>query len=89
MPSFQAAGARPFGVNPASAESHASYAAKLGFTFPLLSDPDRAIARAYGALKEDGRGIQRTVYAIRPDGTVALAVRGAPAPAEILATLAT
>jgi peroxiredoxin Q/BCP len=88
MSSFHAAGARPFGVNPASAESHASYAAKMGFAFPLLSDPDRAIARAYGALKEDGRGIQRTVYAIRPDGRVALAVRGAPPPAEILAALA-
>jgi peroxiredoxin len=53
-----------------------------------LSDPDRAIARAYAALKDDGQGIQRTVYAVRSDGTIAFAARGAPPPAEVLAALA-
>jgi peroxiredoxin len=57
----------------------------MHFGFPLLSDPDRAIARAYGALKDDERGIQRTVYGVRRDGTIAYAVRGAPPPAEIVA----
>lgn len=89
MESFRKAGTQPFGVNPASADSHARYAEKMGFDFPLLSDPDRAVARAYGALKEDGRGIQRSVYAIRADGTVAFAARGAPPPSEILASLRT
>ena len=79
------AGARPFGVNPAAVESHARYVDKMHFGFPLLSDPDRTIARAYGALKEDGRGIQRTVYGIRRDGTIAFAARGAPPPAEVVA----
>ena len=37
---------RPFGVNPASPERHASYAAKLGLPFPLLSDHDLAISRS-------------------------------------------
>ena len=81
------AGARPFGVNPAGVDSHARYADKMHFGFPLLTDPERAIARAYGALKEDGRGIQRTVYGIRRDGTVAFAARGAPPPAEVAAAL--
>jgi peroxiredoxin Q/BCP len=85
---FRSAGAQPVGVNPASTESHAAYARAMGFDFPLLSDSDRAIARAYGALKEDGRGIQRTVYAIRPDGIIAYAVRGAPTTSDILASLA-
>ncbi len=84
---FRRAGAQPLGVNPAGVESHASYARAMRFGFVLLSDPDRAIARAYGALKEDGRGIQRTVYAIRPDGIIAFAVRGAPPAAEILSAL--
>ena len=73
------------GVNPAGVESHASYAAKLGLPFPLLSDADRAVASAYRALKPDGRGIQRTVYGIRSDGTIAFAARGAPAPNDIIA----
>jgi peroxiredoxin Q/BCP len=78
MPKFERAGMQPFGVNPARPESHLSYVQKMRFNFPLLSDPDRAVALAYHALKEDGKGIQRTVYVIDTDGTVRFAKRGAP-----------
>jgi len=71
-------GIQPFGVNPAAVESHARYVEKMKFNFPLLSDPDRAIARAYHALKDDDTGIQRSVYVVARDGTVVFAVRGAP-----------
>ena len=36
---------RPFGVNPASVESHADYAARLKLPFPLLSDAGLRISR--------------------------------------------
>jgi thioredoxin-dependent peroxiredoxin len=85
---FQAQGIRPFGVNPATVEDHARYVTKMAFTFPLLSDGDRAIATAYHALKDDGRGIQRSVYVVAKDGTVAFAQRGAPAVSEIVAAVA-
>jgi len=75
------------GINPASVASHEKYAASFQFPFPLLSDAERAVARAYRALKEDGKGIQRTVYLIAADGTVAFAQRGAPAAHAILAPL--
>jgi peroxiredoxin Q/BCP len=75
-------------VNPADVESHVKYVEKFRFNFPLLSDPDRAIARSYQALKDDGRGIIRTVYLITRDGTVAFAERGTPAVAEIVAPVA-
>lgn len=75
---FQSAKMQPLGVNPASIESHQNYVEKFRFNFPLLSDPERAIARAYHALKDDGKGIQRTVYVIGSDGTVRFAQRGAP-----------
>lgn len=84
---FEKAGVQPLGVNPASVDAHARYAAKMHFNFPLLSDPQRAIASAYGALKPDGRLIQRTVYAIGRDGRIAFAARGAPAPGDVLAAL--
>jgi peroxiredoxin Q/BCP len=84
MAKFQKAGIQPFGVNPAGVESHASYVQKLHFNFPLLSDPDRAIARAYHALKDDGRGIQRSVYLVKRGGTIAFAQRGAPPVDEIV-----
>lgn len=87
LSAFREAGVQPLGVNHASAAAHAKYAAKMEFGFPLLSDADRSIARSYGALKEDGRGIQRTVYAVARDGTIAFAVRGAPPPTEVIAAV--
>lgn len=75
---FTAASIQPLGVNPASVDSHRSYVEKMKFNFPLLSDPARVIAGAYHALKEDGKGIQRTVYVIGSDGKVRFAQRGAP-----------
>ena len=78
---------QPLGVNPASVESHRSYVDKFKFNFPLLSDPERAIAGAYHALKDDGKGIQRTVYVIGKDGTVRFAQRGTPAVADLVAAV--
>lgn len=78
---------QPFGVNPADVESHARYAAKMKFNFPLLSDPEEAIARAYHALKDDDQHIQRSVYVIARDGTIAFAQRGAPPVSEIVAAV--
>jgi thioredoxin-dependent peroxiredoxin len=75
---------QPFGVNPAGAEAHATYAAKLKLPFPLLSDPERHVSRLYQAVKPDGRGIIRTVYLIDQDGTVLFAATGAPGAEVIL-----
>lgn len=85
MRKFERAGAMPFGVNPASVESHAKYAGKMAFGFPLLSDAGHLIAEAYHTVKPIGLGIQRTVYLVRRDGTIAFAARGAPSADEILA----
>jgi thioredoxin-dependent peroxiredoxin len=78
---------RPFGVNPASVERHAAYAEKLGLPFPLLSDPDLAISRAYGSLKPILPGIARSVCLIDRDGTVVYTQAGAPGAAIILESL--
>jgi len=81
---FKAAKMQPLGVNPASVEGHRGYVEKFHFNFPLLSDAERTIAGAYHALKDDGKGIQRTVYVIGRDGTVRFAQRGAPPVADIV-----
>ncbi len=81
---FKSAAMQPLGVNPASVDSHRSYVEKMRFNFPLLSDLERTIAGAYNALKEDGKGIQRTVYVIGRDGTVRFAQRGYPAVDDIV-----
>lgn len=78
---------RPFGVNPAPARSHATYAAKLKLPFPLLSDPDLSIGRAYESLKPNGAGIARSVCLIDRDGTVLYTQAGAPGAAIVLESL--
>lgn len=78
MKQYQRHGVQPFGVNPASVESHAAYAAKLKLNFPLLSDAGKKIASAYNAVRPMGLGIIRTVYLIGQDGRVRFARRGAP-----------
>ena len=84
---YQKCKVRPFGVNPASVEDHAAYAAKLRLPFPLLSDPDLAIAEAYGALKPDSRKIARSVCLIDYDGTILFSQSGAPGADLILEPL--
>jgi peroxiredoxin Q/BCP len=87
MAKFEQAGIQPCGVNPASVDAHWKYAEKFGFPFPLLSDPDRAIARAYRALKDDEHGIQRTVYVVGRDGRIVFGRRGAPPVDDIVAAV--
>jgi peroxiredoxin Q/BCP len=69
---------RPFGVNPAPAPSHATYARKLELPFTLLSDPGRRIASAFGATRLGGLMISRSVVLVDRDGTVLFAASGAP-----------
>jgi peroxiredoxin Q/BCP len=80
---------RPFGVNPASVESHAAYAERLSLPFPLLSDPDLEISRAYGTLKPEGTGIARSVCLIDRDGRVLYSQAGAPGASVVLESLST
>jgi peroxiredoxin Q/BCP len=87
QPKYRKKAVRTFGVNPAGLASHERYTAKFSFNFPLLCDPDRAVAAAYRAVKPDGKGVQRTVYLVGTDGRVRFAKRGAPGADEILAAL--
>ena len=84
---FESCGVRPFGVNPASVERHAGYAARLHLPFPLLSDAGLAVSRAYGALKPDGREIARSVVLVDRDGTVRYSQAGAPGAEVVLESL--
>ncbi len=48
---YRSANVQPFGVNFAGVEGHRKYANKLKLPFPLLSNPEREVIAAYGALK--------------------------------------
>jgi len=73
---YDATGAVVLGVSPDDLPSHRKFAEKYGLTFPLLSDPDHAVAEAYGVWGEKknyGRtymGITRATFVIDGDGDI-------------------
>lgn len=75
-PDIEALGAAVLGVSRDSVASHARFAANLGLTFPILSDPALEAIGAYGVFREKtmyGKrvmGIVRTVYIIDERGAV-------------------
>lgn len=69
----------PIGVNPGTAETHEKFRATYELPFDLLVDEDSKIAEAYGSLKEDGTGIQRSVIVVGKNGKIIFSQTGAPA----------
>ena len=69
-------GAVLFGVSADSPASHRKFSEKFDLTFPLLSDEERSVIKAYGVWKEKsmyGRkymGIERTTFIIDEKGRV-------------------
>lgn len=74
-------GAVVLGVSPDSAESHARFREKHSLSFPLLSDPDKKVASAYGAYGEKkmygktSMGIIRSTFLIGGNGKIEKAWR--------------
>ncbi len=69
--------AQLFGVSPDSVESHVRFREKYHLPFPLLADPDHAVAEAYGVWVQKtsyGRtswGVERSTFLIDEDGRIA------------------
>jgi peroxiredoxin Q/BCP len=77
LPRFKPSKATVLGVSILDEESKARFAGKYRIGFPLLADPDHAIAEKYGTWQKKSRygrtymGIVRTTYLIGRDGKVA------------------
>ncbi|HPN15248.1 MAG TPA: peroxiredoxin [bacterium] len=86
---FEQLDAQVFGVNHADADSHQRFSAKFRFPFPLLIDPDKKIAKKYGAVKKlfSATVIKRTVVAIDKNGKIIFHKHGMPKNADILKAL--
>ena len=52
------------------AETNKEFAESLHSAFPLLSDPGKGVAMAYGVVNDDRPVPYRWTYIIGPDGTV-------------------
>lgn len=67
---FEAANAEVFGVSADDAQSHAGFASKHSLPFKLLSDQDRAAARAFGVPQRLGLMPARMTFVIDQQGIV-------------------
>jgi peroxiredoxin Q/BCP len=63
-------GARVVGVSAQSPATHRKFRERQGLRFPLLSDPGKRIARAYGATAVFGLIPRRVSYDIGVDGLI-------------------
>jgi peroxiredoxin Q/BCP len=60
---------RYFAASVDSVETNAKFARSLGITYPILSDPTKDVARAYGVLSPGGFASRWTFY-IGADGRI-------------------
>lgn len=73
---FQNENAQIFGVSRDSLASHQRFCEKQDFPFPLISDSDEILCRAFDVIKEKnlygkiGFGIERSTFLLNPEGEV-------------------
>ncbi|MDQ2702146.1 MAG: peroxiredoxin [Pseudomonadota bacterium] len=76
LPEFRKHGAEVLGVSRDSVKSHDNFRAKQAFAFPLASDPDERLCKAFDVIKPKklyGRefiGVERSTFLIDPDGVL-------------------
>lgn len=71
---FEGMGATVLGISPQDVTSHDAFTAKLGLTFPLLSDVDKVVGSAYGVLGPLGF-YRRSAFVVDGEGVIRYAHR--------------
>ena len=77
------------GISPDPPAKLATFRARDGLTFPLLSDPDHAVLEAYGAYGEKklyGKttvGVIRSTFVVGADGRIEQAMYGVKATGHV------
>lgn len=69
METFEGLDAEVWGISPQDVDSHEAFARGRGLRMPLLADPGRAAARAFG-VTAPGIGVRRAVFLIDADGVL-------------------
>jgi peroxiredoxin Q/BCP len=81
LPDFSSADAVIVGVSRDSVKSHTRFTEKQSLNFPLISDPDELLCKAFDVMqikKNYGKeylGVERSTFIINPEGDVAYAWR--------------
>lgn len=69
-----ATGLRVVGVSPQSPDSHRQFRERYALPFPLLSDADKAVIKAYDVNGPLGFGVRRATFLIGTEGKIEAAV---------------
>jgi peroxiredoxin Q/BCP len=80
-----------FAISVDTPETNKKFAEELGLDYPILSDPGREVARAYGALDTQKNIAQRWTFYIGADGKILKIdrdIKNATAGADVAGTLA-
>jgi thioredoxin-dependent peroxiredoxin len=90
QPALHHAGYTVLGISPQDARSHSAFSTKYGLNFPLLIDEDLEVAKAYGAVSNEGRSfngmplrVTRSTFVIDPEGRIELAEYGVKAKGHV------
>ncbi len=67
---FAAAGAQPIGISTDSMDQQRKFSQKTSIDFPLVSDQDGAVARAYGVKRKYVTPVKRATFVIGSDGVI-------------------
>jgi thioredoxin-dependent peroxiredoxin len=68
---FEAIGAQRVGISADAVEKQLQFAEKHDFDYPLLSDPDRAVAEAFGVKRRSSLlKVKRSTFVIGTDSTL-------------------
>jgi thioredoxin-dependent peroxiredoxin len=67
---FEAAGAQVLGISLDSQDRNRKFAEETGATFPLLSDTEKQVAKAYGVLSFTRLFANRVTFVIDQDGVI-------------------
>lgn len=96
LATIKKAGAVVLGVSMDGRDSHQKFIAKYGLPFPLLSDEEATVSKAYGVYKQKNMygkkywGIERSTFVIDPAGKLKAVFRKVKVDghvAEVLAAL--
>jgi peroxiredoxin Q/BCP len=71
---FEALGAQRIGISADPVERQRQFADKHGFDYPLLSDPDRKVAAAYGVKRAGPLFNKRSTFVIGTDSRIVASI---------------
>lgn len=77
LPDFTTANAKIVGVSRDSVKSHSNFITKESLNFPLISDGEEALCKAFDVMQlkqnygKEYMGVERSTFIINPEGNVA------------------